>query len=63
MATMNGQVLGASAMRISWGRSSSRVANQAAQQGGMAGHFGMHGERRVLGRASRCSGSPNHALQ
>lgn len=45
MATMNGQVLGASAMRISWGRSSSRVANQAAQQGGMAGHFGMHGKR------------------
>lgn len=44
MATMNGQVLGAGAMRISWGRSSSRVANQAAQQGGMAGHFGMHGE-------------------
>lgn len=43
MATMNGQVLGAGAMRISWGRSSSRVANQAAQQGGMAGHFGMHG--------------------
>lgn len=46
MATMNGQVLGAGAMRISWGRSSSRVANQAAQQGGMAGHFGMHGKRR-----------------
>ncbi|KAL4450577.1 hypothetical protein ABPG77_000933 [Micractinium sp. CCAP 211/92] len=45
MATMNGQVLGASAMRISWGRSSSRVANQAQQQGGMGGpHFGgMHG--------------------
>ena len=46
MAAMNGQVLGASAMRISWGRSSSRVANQAAQQGGM-GHFGgMHGTLR-----------------
>ena len=46
MAAMNGQVLGASAMRISWGRSSSRVANQAQQQGGMgAPHFGaMHGE-------------------
>ena len=44
MGTMNGQVLGAGAMRISWGRSSSRVANQAAQQGGMGGHFGMHGE-------------------
>jgi hypothetical protein len=45
MATMNGQVMGASAMRISWGRSSSRVANQAQQQGAMAGpHFaGMHG--------------------
>jgi hypothetical protein len=45
MAAMNSQVLGASAMRISWGRSSSRVANQAQQQGGMAGlHFGgMHG--------------------
>ena len=45
MTAMNGQVLGASAMRISWGRSSSRVANQAQQQGGMGGpHFsGMHG--------------------
>lgn len=45
MGAMNGQVLGASAMRISWGRSSSRVANQAQQQGGMGGpHFGgMHG--------------------
>ncbi|KAL4854055.1 Polyadenylate-binding protein RBP45 [Chlorella vulgaris] len=45
MSAMNAQVLGSSAMRISWGRSSSRVANQAQQQGGMAGpHFGgMHG--------------------
>ncbi|PSC74511.1 polyadenylate-binding RBP47B isoform A [Micractinium conductrix] len=44
MTAMNGQVLGASAMRISWGRSSSRVANQAQQQAGMGGpHFpGMH---------------------
>ena len=44
MTAMNGQVLGASAMRISWGRSSSRVANQAQQQAGMGGPYfpGMH---------------------
>ena len=42
MATMNGQVMGNSAMRISWGRSSSRAANQAAQLasfGGLPGGF------------------------
>lgn len=45
MAAMNGQVLGASAIRISWGRSSSRVASQAHQQAGLASsHYtGMHG--------------------
>lgn len=40
MATMNAQVLGNSAIRISWGRSSSRAANQAAaQQLGAAAAF------------------------
>eukprot|EP00887_Chlorella_sp_A99_P001735 scaffold8.g1735.t1 len=49
MAAMNGQVLGTSAMRISWGRSSSRAANQANQQqqqqlNGMGGApFGLGG--------------------
>ncbi|GAB4813815.1 hypothetical protein N2152v2_000861 [Parachlorella kessleri] len=40
MSAMNGQVLGNSALRISWGRSSSRAAHQAAQQVGPAGGFG-----------------------
>ncbi|KAH7624390.1 hypothetical protein Ndes2526B_g00582 [Nannochloris sp. 'desiccata'] len=37
MAAMNGSVLGNSAIRISWGRSSSRAANHAAQLATLAG--------------------------
>jgi hypothetical protein len=37
MTTMQGQLLGNSAIRISWGRSSSRAANQAVQLATLAG--------------------------
>lgn len=37
MAAMNGQVMSGSALRISWGRSSSRAATQAAQLASLAG--------------------------
>lgn len=37
MAAMNGQVLGNSAIRISWGRSSSRASNPMAQLAGLTG--------------------------
>lgn len=48
MAEMNGQVVGSSAIRISWGRSTSRTAALQAQQqrpllAGLAGAYGVAG--------------------